>query len=292
MLNRSFLIVLLALSVGAVVGGLFVRRELRLEEPLIDMSLFRVPAVVGSLVCNMAGVFALFGAFFFIAHYLQLARGMTPLEAGFWVAPSGAIFAASSLVTPWIAQRFRPSRIIAASFLVTGLGFIVLALVEYYGVGAILLGLILCSLGFSPVATLTTDLVMTSVAPEKAGQASGISETSFEFGGATGIALLGSIFVAVYQGMMVLPAAVPHDIAETARRTLDGAFVAAKNLPADQGAAVFTTASNAFAHAFAVTSVVSALIAFTVAVFAFLALRGPHDLPGREREPAAAGAIA
>ncbi len=283
--------VVAALALGLVVGTLFVRRELRLEEPLIDMSLFRVPAVAGSLVCNMAGVFALFGAFFFIAQYLQLALGMSPLEAGFWIAPSGAIFAASSLVTPWLAERFRPSRIIAASFVLTGFGFLILSLVETYGAGAVFLGLVLCSLGFSPVATLTTDLVMTSVAPEKAGQASGISETSFEFGGATGIALLGSIFVAVYHSMMILPASIPGDVAETARRTLDGAFTAAKNLPEEQGAVLFTTASNAFAHAFAVTSLVSALISFAVAIFAAFALRGSQDRPGRERGPTEAGVL-
>lgn len=279
-----------SLALGLAVGTIFVRRELRLDAPLIDMSIFRVPAVLGSLVCNMAGVFALFGAFFFIAQYLQLALGMSPLEAGFWVAPSGAIFAVSSLVTPAIARRFRPSRIIAASFALTALGFVVLAFVGSWGAHAVLLGLILCSLGFSPVATLTTDLVMTSVAPEKAGQASGVSETSFEFGGATGIALLGSIFVAVYHSRMNLPANVPGEVAETARRTLDGAFTAAKTLPADQGAALFATASRAFTQAFAITAGVSAVITFAVAIFAFYALRGPGDLCGRDRDLAAAQA--
>jgi DHA2 family multidrug resistance protein-like MFS transporter len=264
---------------------LFFRRQYRMDDPLIDMSLFQVPAVRSSLVVNMAGVFALFGAFFFIAQYLQLALGMSPLEAGIWVAPSGIIFALSSLVTPALAQRFRPSHIIASGFLLTALGFVVMALVEQFGATAVLLGLVLCSLGFSPVATLTTDLVMSSVAPEKAGQASGVSETSFEFGGATGIAVLGSIFVAVYRGMLEhLPGDIPADIADTARRTLDGAFEAAKALPPETGAALLRTASEAFAHSFAITSAVSAVLTFFIALFAATALRGPHDRPGRERD--------
>jgi DHA2 family multidrug resistance protein-like MFS transporter len=276
-----------ALALGLVVGALFVRRQFRLPVPLIDMSLFQVPAVRSSLVVNMMGVFALFGAFFFISQYLQLALGMSPLEAGIWVAPSGIIFAFSSLVTPALAWRYRPSQLIAIGFLLTALGFGVMALVGSFGAIAVLIGLVLTSLGFSPVATLTTDLVMTSVEPEKAGQASGVSETSFEFGGATGIALLGSIFVAIYSGRMNdLPAALAPGIADTARRTLNGAFEAAKTIPGADGEALFAAARTAFTEAFAMTSALSAVIALVIAIYAATMLRGPHDRSGRERATA------
>lgn len=280
-----------ALALGLAMSVLFVRRQYRMPDPLIDMSLFRVPAVRSSLVINMMGIFALFGAFFFIAQYLQLALGMGPLEAGIWVAPSGLIFAFSSLVTPALARRFRPSRIIAFGFVLTALGFAVMAFVELYGVGAVLLGLVLCSLGFSPVATLTTDLVMASVPPEKAGQASGVSETSFELGGATGIAVLGSIFVAVYHAMLNGLPPLPPDLAERARGTIDGAFKISKVLPRE-GEAVLAAAREAFTNAFAVTSALSAAIALAIAVFAAVMLRGPHDRAGMEREAEAGLAAA
>ncbi len=284
---------LVALAVGLLLSVLFVRRQYRMDDPLIDMSLFQVPAVRSSLVVNMAGLFTLFGAFFFIAQYLQLALGMSPLEAGIWVAPSGIIFALSSLVTPALAQRFRPSLIIASGFVLTALGFSVMALVEPFGALAVLFGLVLCSLGFSPVATLTTDLVMSSVAPEKAGQASGVSETSFELGGATGIAVLGSLFVAIYRGLLErLPDGIPAEVADMARRTLDGAFEAAKALPPETGPALLGAARDAFAHAFAVTSAVSAVLTFAVALFAATALRGPHDRPGRDRDTSLVETIA
>ena len=283
---------ILALATGLLVGVLFVRRQFRLPEPLIDMSLFQVPAVRASLVVNMSGVFVLFGAFFFIATYLQLALNMGPLESGFWLAPSGAIFALSSLVTPWLAQRYRPSLIISLGFVLTALGFTVLAFVETYGEFAVLIGLVLFSLGFSPVATLTTDLVMTSVAPEKAGQASGVSETSFEFGGAMGIAVLGSIFVAIYRRLMDdIPAGLPPELAERAQRTIAGAAEAAQTLPGLEGQALLDSARAAFTQSLAATAVISAAIALAVAIFAATVLRGPHDRSGRERAarlPAAA----
>jgi len=169
------------------------------------------------------------------------------------------------------------------------LGLLALVMVETYGAMAVLVGLVLFSLGFSPVATLTTDLVMASVAPEKAGQASGVSETSFEFGGATGIAVLGSIFVATYRGMMDdLPAGLSPELAERAHRTLAGALEAAQSLPNAEGEALAAAARAAFTESLAATSAISATIALAIAIFAAAILRGPHDRSGREREAAKA----
>lgn len=277
-------------ALGLAATLVFVRRQMRLSDPLIDVALFRVPTIRASLVVNMAGVFVLFGAFFFVTQYLQLALGMSPLESGIWLAPSGAIFAAGSLLTPAIARRFRPSTIIATGFVLTGLGFVVLTMVGFWGGGAVLAGLILFSTGFAPVATLTTDLVMSAVVPEKAGQASGVSETSFEFGGATGIAILGSVFVVVYRLYMDdLPPALTPDAAELARGTLGGAWKAAQALAADDAGRLMAAARTAFTHALAVAAWISAAIAFAIALFAGLILRGPHDLSGTERELASGG---
>ena len=54
------------------------------------------------------------------------------------------------------------------------------------------------ALGLAPVLTLTTDLIVGSAPPERAGAASGISETAVELGGALGISILGSIGIAIY----------------------------------------------------------------------------------------------
>ena len=85
------------------------------------------------------------------------------------------------------------------------------------------------ALGLAPVFTLTTDLVVGSAPPERAGAASAISETSAEFGGALGIAIFGSIGVAIYRMMLgdALPTGVPVQAADAARATLGGAVVAA-----------------------------------------------------------------
>src|SRR4029450_13777580 len=94
------------------------------------------------------------------------------------------------------------------------------------------------SLGLAPVFTATTDLIVSSAPPERAGAASGISGTGAEVGAASGIAILGSIGVAVSRGELAdhLPAEVPSQAAAIARETLGGAAEGAARRPGTGGA--------------------------------------------------------
>ena len=73
---------------------------------------------------------------------------------------------------------------------------------------------LIISLGMAPVFGLTTELIVGSAPPERAGAASGISETGAELGGALGISILGSIGIAIYRGGVAeaLPAGIPADV--------------------------------------------------------------------------------
>ena len=70
------------------------RRQRRLADPLIDLRLFRAPAFSASLAMYTLGTFVAFGAFIFIAQYLQLVLGLSPLQAGLWTLPFIAAFIA------------------------------------------------------------------------------------------------------------------------------------------------------------------------------------------------------
>ena len=137
---------------------------------------------------------------------------------------------------------------------------------------------LIVSLGLAPVFTATTDLVVSSAPPERAGAASGISETGAELGGALGIAILGSIGVAVYRGELAttLPAGIPSQAAMAARDTLGGAVSVAQQLPADVGAAVLAAAREAFTLGLQLTTAISAVVAIGIAVLATVLLRGVH----------------
>jgi MFS transporter, DHA2 family, multidrug resistance protein len=72
----------LSIVAGLGVGALFVRRQRHLDDPLIDLRLFKAPAFSASLATYMLATFAVFGPYVFIAQYLQLVLGLSPMQAG------------------------------------------------------------------------------------------------------------------------------------------------------------------------------------------------------------------
>ena len=70
------------------------------------------------------------------------------------------------------------------------------------------------------------------------------------FGGALGIAILGTIGTAVYRGRMAdgVPAGVAPDAADDARDTLGGTLAVAERLPGPLGADLLGTAHEACIH--------------------------------------------
>jgi DHA2 family multidrug resistance protein-like MFS transporter len=153
---------------------------------------------------------------------------------------------------------------------------------------------VVVSLAFSPMFNLTTELVVGSAPPERAGAASGISETGAELGAALGISILGSIGTAVYRSGLSggLPAGIPPEAAEAARDTLGGAVSVAAQLPGELGAALLHAARGAFVqglHLVAVISIAIALAAAIVAVLVFRRLPASSQHQG-EADPTAANA--
>lgn len=266
----------LVILAGTAVGALFFRRQTHLPDPLIDVRLFAVPAFSAALVTNVLGLFMIMGMFLFIAQYLQLVEGMTPLDAGLFTAPAGMVFALGSMAAPVLLRHFQPGRVVASVLLISAAGFALLTqLSTASSLSLLFIGMLVFCTGMAPVGAITTDLVMAAAPPERAGAASAISETSFEFGGALGIAVLGSVLTVVYRKTMedaLLPA-IPAPVMETASETLAGAIAVAHTLPAADAAALLEHAKEAFTYAFEVTAAVSTVCAIIAAVLAAFLLR-------------------
>ena len=209
---------------GLAVAILWVLRQQRLEDPMLDVRLFQNRAFSAALAVNFLAVFVAFGYFLFVAQYLQLVVGLSPLAAGLWSLPSAIAFIIGSQAAPRVVHRVRPVYLMSGGLLLAALGLIALTQVRPTDEGLPLLiaASILVSLGLAPVFGLTTELIVGSAPPEKAGAASGISETGAELGGALGIAILGSIGVAVYRGGLnrALPADMPAEASAAAAETL------------------------------------------------------------------------
>src|SRR5688500_8849504 len=262
--------------VGLVVGVLWVRRQRQLADPMIDLALFRVPAFNAALVVNFLAIFMAVGYFLFIAQYLQLVADLTPFQAGLLSLPSAIAFIVGSQAAPRIVQRVKPGYLISGGLAVGSIGLLLLTQVgTTNGLLTLIIASVVISLGLAPVFGLTTELIVGSAPPERAGAASGISETGAELGGALGIAILGTIGVAIYRGELAarLPADLPAAALAAVRDTLGSAVAVAGGLPDGQAQAVLTTAREAFVHGMQLTSGIAAVIAIGLAVLTLLVLR-------------------
>jgi DHA2 family multidrug resistance protein-like MFS transporter len=274
-----------SILLGVAVGAAFVRRQFTLADPMIDLRLFRIPAFSASLAVNFLSIFVAIGYFLFVAQYLQLVVGLSPFEAGLWSVPSALGFIVGSNAAPRIVRRARPAYVMGAGLALSAVGLGVLTQVGGTdGLAVVVIGSVIISLGLSPVLALTTELIVGSAPPERAGAASGISETGAELGGALGISVLGSIGVAIYRGVVdeALPAGVPNGAATVARDTLGGAVGVAGQLPAQIGTAVLDVARDAFVQGMQAAAGISAIIAITVAIIAVTVLRNVQPGSGEE----------
>jgi DHA2 family multidrug resistance protein-like MFS transporter len=274
-----------AILVGLGVGVLFVRRQLTLKDPMIDVRLFRIPSFSASLAVNFLAIFVAVGYFLFVAQYLQLVVGLGPLEAGAWSLPSAIAFIVASNVAPRMLRIARPAYVMGTGLALAAFGLALLTQVNASdGLAVVVIGSVIISLGLAPVFGLTTELIVGSAPPERAGAASGISETGSELGGALGISVLGSIGVAIYRNDIAgaLPPAVPAEAAAIARDTLGGAVGVAQQLPAGLGTALLDTARDAFVQGMQLAAAVSAAGAIIVAIVAVATLRNITSGSGPE----------
>jgi MFS transporter, DHA2 family, multidrug resistance protein len=210
-------------AAGVAIGAVFVRRTARASDPLIDLRLFRAPVFRTSVAAMVLATFVMAGMLLFVAQYLQLVRGMGPLEAGVWSVPAMVGSIAGSVLAPAVAARRAPGTVLAGSMAVAATGLALLVLVSDGSALAVLVaGSVVMGLGAGAIGTVGTDVIVGTAPPERAGAASGISETGAELGGALGIALLGSIGTAVYRAEVgdALPPGLPDEAAAAARDTL------------------------------------------------------------------------
>lgn len=269
--------------VGLVIGLLFLRRQTSLADPLIDLRLFRTPTFSVSLMTNVLSVFISVGYFLFVAQYLQLVIGLSPLHAGLWSLPSSVGFIVGSNLAPRFVHRIRPAIVLSTALTLAALALGMLTQISgSNGLAVIVAASVVISLALSPVFTLTTELIVGSAPPEKAGAASGISETGAELGGALGIAILGSIGTALYRSVVAsaLPIGIPSESAKAALDTLGGAVVVAKQLPGPLGLELLDVARHAFVQGLHLAAAISAAVAIGTAIVTLMVLR---CIPGKSQ---------
>ncbi|TYK43950.1 MFS transporter [Actinomadura decatromicini] len=282
-----------AVVAGLVLGALFVVWQRSRRDPMIDLALFRVRTFAVPMAVNLVAFFALVGFALYSTQWLQLVRGMGPMEAALWSLPAPAAVAVATTVASGLAKTVRPASIIGTGLLMTAAGFLVVTRVGVHSSLAVLVtGVVLVAAGLGVAMTLTADMILTAAPPERAGAASALSETGNQLGGALGVAIMGSIGAAIYRDRMgdAVPAGLPPRAVEAAEKTLGGAAEVAKGLPGDARSGLLGAARDAFVHGLNVNAGIAAGVVAIVAVVGTALLRnhGGKQTGPEEEGPEAA----
>ncbi|RZU11460.1 MFS transporter [Streptomyces sp. BK239] len=256
------------LGAAALYG--FVRRQLTLPAPLLDMRLFGSRGFSGAVLADLLTVLGMSGLVFFLSQFLQLVQGRRPLEAGLAELPAAVGAVAAGLLAGRAARRFSVRAVVSGGLAAIGLALAALTVVDR-STGYPLLGaaLLVVGVGAGLSFTVTSDVILSSVPKEQAGAASAVSETAYELGAALGIAVLGSIVTGVYRDF---PA--PPGTPEGAHESLGGATQAASTMPTAQAETMLNSARDAFVNGLSVASGVGAAVLLTTAATAWLLLKG------------------
>ncbi len=252
-------------TIGAALLGVtsmivFLLRQFRAADPLIDPALFRSRPFVVGLVANVTVAAVTGGVGVLVFPYLQAVHGLSP----FWSAICGLPCLAGSflgaVVAARLAVRFPAAPLISLGLACCATGLAVCGLTAghptFWG---FLAGYTILIFGCGLTATLATSQVIGQAAAAGVGAAAGLSEASNQLGSALGIAVCGVLATAVYRLNMVA------DLNAVGARSLSDAIVVARSLPDPAGQALLRRAQTAYAAGLSVVALVAALGAFLLA---------------------------
>ncbi|MQA79218.1 MAG: MFS transporter [Streptosporangiales bacterium] len=213
--------------VGVALAVVFVRRQRRLADPLLDLSLFANRTAGTALAVSVLGGVVMAGISLVTSQYLQIVAGLTPLHAGLWLIPQNLGLLAGALLGPALARRISTVRVVVTGLVVCGIGLLLQARVGAVdGLPLLATGMVLASFGVMLACTLVVTVLFGATPPEKAGAAASVSETSGEFGVAMGIATLGTLSGWIYRAQLA------------DGLTSDAAYTAGLNVVGGVGAAI------------------------------------------------------
>jgi MFS transporter, DHA2 family, multidrug resistance protein len=199
-LNPSVWVTLVA---GVACAVVFLRRQRRLTNPLLDLRLL-ANRTLGALFLT---ALVMGGSSLFFSLYLQDVQGLTPLAAACWSLPQIVCMIAASNLGPWLNRRFAQPAVVTSMLLVMTAGFALFAMLPTTWIGRPLsaAGASLATFGVGAVFPLLMDRVISSAPPERAGAGAALAQLSNELGIALGLTILGSLGTVVYRALLDRP---------------------------------------------------------------------------------------
>ena len=259
--------VLSCVAIGLLLLAAFVAWELRRERPMLDVRLFGRPEFGSGSLAVFLQWFVTLGAFLLLLQFLQLVRGLSPLEAGAALLVPAVALGVCSPLAERAAVAIGRAPVAAIGMLVCAVGLAAVALTTAdTPFWALVLALVPFGAGIGITSVPATAMIMDDAPRGGQGMASAVNDATREVGGALGIAVLGAVLNDRYAAGLSegVPAAVRRSLAEAL----------ALGDPATSGLAV-----GAFMHGFSLALAVAALTLVVAAVA--VVVWGPDPPPPR-----------
>ncbi|MGH2911653.1 MAG: MFS transporter [Solirubrobacteraceae bacterium] len=277
------------LAAAIVLFAVFVAIELRVDRPMLPLSLFRSRAFTGAQITAFTLSGSMFALFLYITLYMQEIEHLSPLQAGLRYLPFtvGSFFVAGG--TASLEGKVAPRVMLAGGLATTSLGLILMSGAKADDSWTVLLpGFILGGLGVGLVNPVLANVALSTVPERMSGVASGINDTFRQVAIASGTAGLGALFLALAQQR--IQDLLPGMSGDRARGLAEG--VSSGTLPSGAPTPIVHAAREGFTHGFSTILLVGSGMALLGAVLALLLVRGSdlrHDVaPELAAEPVAA----
>jgi EmrB/QacA subfamily drug resistance transporter len=187
-------------TIGALAGALallaaFVVNEQRHPNPLAPMSIFRVRGLAAADVTQVVATAGFYATFFFITVYMQNVLGYGPIESGSAYLPVTVGFGVASAISAKLFPRTGTRPVIVTGALAAAGAIYWLSRIPVHGSYPtnLLPALVLMALGLGAVFTGVQTAANAGVPPEQSGLAAALITSSFQLGGALGLAVFSAI---------------------------------------------------------------------------------------------------
>jgi EmrB/QacA subfamily drug resistance transporter len=185
----------LLFAATAVFGFAFIAVEQRSRSPMLDTTLFKLPAFIGSNFVAFATYFGTFSIFFFTALYVQVVITQTAYQTALDFLPMAiALIVGSALTGPWVG-RVGPRVPMVAGCVIAAAGIFATSatLGPHSGFSTLGWTLPIAGLGFGMALVPLTSAALTVVPPQRSGMAASATNTARELGAVIGVAVLGAV---------------------------------------------------------------------------------------------------
>ncbi|WP_435861373.1 MFS transporter [Streptomyces tauricus] len=269
-----------SVTVGLLFAALFVHRQRTAASPMLPPALFRGRGFSPAVALNLLSSFAMMGSAYFTTQYLQSVLGKSSMEAALWaLLPTVLVGVAAPIAARLVQRGVNRAYVVAGGFVFAACGYGMLTVAGTDSMWLVLAAAGVIAAGIVTVMSQMMDLALGTVPAPRAGTASSVLETGAEFGGALGMALLGSIGTAVYRHEM------PASASGGARETLGAALAEARLLPGRAGESLASAARDAFTSGMQAAAVAGTLLLLAASALAATTLR---ELRPQNPDPAPA----